>query len=135
MAEAQRTFNQLQPQHERDQAEHSAARILAVARVQSARAAADDAARAQDHEQQRVAATATSAAQAYQSTATAVIEAHQAAVTATAQTHQDAITATVLAIPTPMPSTIASHAAGRVVTVSAEEKDGRLVVTIELIPQ
>jgi len=102
--------------------------------VQSARAAAGDAARAQDREQQQLVATATIATQEYQATATAVIAAHQAAVTATAQAHQAAITATALAIPTPAPNTITSHAAGHVVTVGAEEKDGRLFVTLELVP-
>jgi len=116
-------------------ADQSAARIVAEARVQSARAAADDAARAQKREQQQLVATATSVVQAYQVSATAVIAAHQSAVTATALAHQGAATATALAIPTPAPNTIASHAAGHVVTVGAEEKDGRLVVTIELIPQ
>jgi hypothetical protein len=36
------------------------------------------------------------------------------------------------AIPTPEPHTIVSHAAGRIVNVSAEKKDGRLLATIEL---
>jgi membrane-bound metal-dependent hydrolase YbcI (DUF457 family) len=116
-------------------ADQSAARMLAESRVQSARAAASDAARAQDREQQQLVATATSIAQQYQATATATSAERQAAITATAQAHQLAITATALAMPTPALDMIASHAAGRVITVSAEEKDGRLVITIELIPE
>lgn len=76
--------------------------------MQSARGQVEDARRAQEHEQQRLAATA---------------QAHHAAVTATAQ-----------AQPTPAPTSMISRAAGHVLHVSAEEQDGRLVVTLEVAP-
>ncbi len=102
-------------------ADHQAARILAAARVRSAHGLVDADAQAQARAVVQSAATAEASAAAYQATVTALAVAHQAARSATA-----------LAQPTPAPNTIISHAAGRVVRMSAEEKDGRLIVTIEL---
>jgi hypothetical protein len=48
--------------------------------------------------------------------------------------HLAAMTATAAAIPTPAPSHIVSRAAGRIVSVAAEEQDGRLIVTLEVMP-
>jgi len=104
-------------------ADHKAARILAAARVRSAHGQADAAAQLQEREAAQIAATAVASTDAYHATATALAGAHHAAVSATAQ-----------AQPTPAPNTIISHAAGRVVHVSAEEKDGRLTVTLEVMP-
>ncbi len=104
-------------------ADHQAARILAAARVRSAQGQVDEAAQAQEREAARVDATTTAAATTW-----------QAQVTTTAQVHQAAVSATARAIPTPAPNAIVSHAAGRVVNVSAEEKDGRLTVTLEVMP-
>jgi len=102
-------------------ANHQADLILARARVRSARGQADEAAQAREREAGQIAATATAITGAHQATATALIGAHQAAVSATAR-----------AIPTPAPSAIISHADGKIVAITAEEKDGRLLVTIEL---
>ncbi|MDQ2998489.1 MAG: hypothetical protein M3R61_15755 [Chloroflexota bacterium] len=87
-------------------ADHRAAQILAAVRVRSARGQVDESAQAQERD-----------------SATALAGVHQAAVSATARV-----------IPTPQPNTIVSHAAGRVVNVSADEKDGRLIVTLEVMP-
>jgi len=103
-------------------ADHGAAKILAVSRIESARGQAADAQRATERDATIVAATATAVAMMWQIQATATAQAHQAAVTATAQ-----------AQPTPNPTSVISRAAGRVVNVSAEEKDGRLVVTLEIV--
>jgi hypothetical protein len=102
-------------------AEHSAAQILASSRLASARGAADDARQAQAREAQRAATSATAIAQESHATTTAVMQAHHAAITATAQ-----------AWPTPAPNRIASHVSGRILRISAEEKEGHLVVTLEL---
>jgi membrane-bound metal-dependent hydrolase YbcI (DUF457 family) len=103
--------------------QHRAARIMAAARIDSARSQAADAQRAQAHDQAQAFASATAAAQAWQTQTTA-----------TAQAHAEAATATAAAIPTPAPTQIVSRAAGRIAAISAEEHDGQLVVTVELTP-
>jgi membrane-bound metal-dependent hydrolase YbcI (DUF457 family) len=102
-------------------ADHQAAQILVTSRIASARGQAADAQRATAREAMIVAATTTAVATTWQTQ-----------ITATAQAHQIAADATAQAIPTPAPNTIVSHAAGKVVNVSAEEQDGLLTVTIEL---
>jgi membrane-bound metal-dependent hydrolase YbcI (DUF457 family) len=102
-------------------AEQQAAQILATSRLASARGAAEDARRTAEFETQRAATSATAIAQEIQATATALMQAHHAAITATAQ-----------AWPTPAPNRIASHVSGRILRISAEEKEGHLVVTLEL---
>ena len=104
-------------------ADQRAAKILAIARVESARSQAADARRVTEHNAAIVDATATTAVQAWQDQVTAIAQAHAAASAATAA-----------AIPTPAPNQILSRASGRVVSVNAEEKDGQLVVTLELVP-
>jgi hypothetical protein len=103
--------------------QHASARILALARVQSARSNAEDSQRQRDHDQLLAATTATAAATTW-----------QADVTATAQAHAALVQATAHAQPTPAPNQILSRAAGRIVAISAEEHDGQLVVTLELVP-
>lgn len=102
-------------------AEHGAARSLAEARVTSARGQVADAQRATERDATLTAATATAAAVTWQLQASATAQAYYADVTATAR-----------ALPTPAPTSVIGRAAGRVVSVSAEEKEGRLVVTLEL---
>jgi hypothetical protein len=58
----------------------------------------------------------------------------QAEMTATAQAHAAVVRATARAQPTPPPNQIVSRAAGRIVAIGAEEKDGQLVVTLDLVP-
>ena len=45
-----------------------------------------------------------------------------------------AVTATAQALPTPQPDQVVSRAAGEIVAITASEQDGRLVVTIEVVP-
>lgn len=104
-------------------ADQHAARILAAARIESARSQADDARR--DGAARRLLADAS---------ATAAAHAWQVDVTTTAQVHASAATATAAAIPTPAPNQLVSRAAGRVVSVSAEEQAGQLIATLELVP-
>jgi hypothetical protein len=63
--------------------------------------------------------------------ADAATHAWQADVTAVAQAHASA---TAAAIPTPAPNQLLSRAAGRVVSVRAEEHDGQLIGTLEITP-
>ena len=102
-------------------ADHGAARSLAEARVTSARGQVADAQRATERDATLTAATATAAAVTWQLQASATAQAYYADATATAR-----------ALPTPAPTSVIGRAAGRVVSVSAEEKEGRLVVTLEL---
>jgi hypothetical protein len=104
-------------------AEHKAAMLLANSRVERANTQVEEAQSARERAQEGAAATATALAQA-----------HQLAVTATTVAHLAAVTATAAALPTPMPDHIVSRAGGRVVAVTAEEQDGRLVVTLEVMP-
>jgi len=104
-------------------ADQQAARILATSRVESARGQVADAQRATERDTTIAAATTTAAAVTW-----------QAQVTATAQAHQAAVTATAQAQPTPNPTSVISRASGRVLHVSAQEQDGRLVVTLEVAP-
>jgi membrane-bound metal-dependent hydrolase YbcI (DUF457 family) len=57
----------------------------------------------------------------------------RAVATAAAQARAEAA-ATAAAAPTPWPSQVRARAAGRVARIGAEERDGRLVVTVELAP-
>lgn len=59
----------------------------------------------------------------------------QATATALAGACQLGATATAQAWPTPAPSRVVSHAARRVAEITAEERDGQLTITIELIPE
>jgi membrane-bound metal-dependent hydrolase YbcI (DUF457 family) len=104
-------------------ADQRAAQLLARTRIDSARSQAADAQRAHQHDSALADASATAAAHAW-----------QADVTATAQAHAEAATATAAALPTPAPNQLVSRASGRVVSVSAEEQNGQLVVTLELVP-
>lgn len=104
-------------------ADHAAARLLAEGRLRLARAHAGEAAQAHELEERRAAATAQALAVAHQGQVTATVIAHAAASTATAQ-----------AQPTPMPTNVISHAAGTIAAIGAEERDGRLTITIDLIP-
>jgi len=104
-------------------ADHHAAQIMAAVRIRSAQGQVNEAAQAQERESAQLAVTATASTDAYHATVTVLALAHQAAISATAR-----------AIPTPAPNAILSHAAGRVVNVSAEEKDGQLIVTLEVMP-
>ncbi len=103
--------------------DHAAGRITAAARVARARGLAGDEHAASEAEQRHVEATATALARAWQHEATATAEGYALASAATAQ-----------AWPTPTPSRVISHAAGQVAEISAEERDGQLTITIELIP-
>jgi hypothetical protein len=100
----------------------AAARTLAQARLQAAQVRAA----AADHEralaQQAAAATGTAIATAWQQAATATITSYEASYYATVQ-----------ARPTPEPNQVRSRVSGRVVAVSAQEKDGRLVVTLAVV--
>lgn len=104
-------------------ADQRAALLLARGRLAAAQAQAASDANQHARDAQVAAATATAAMVAWQAEATATVQAHAAAVTATAQ-----------AQPTPAPTELRSRAAGQVLTITAEEKDGRLVVTLELVP-
>lgn len=104
-------------------AEQAAARTLAEARVKHAAGLADDEQRASVAEAQRLVITATTAAAMWQSL-----------VTATAQAHAGNVLTTAQALPSPVPNRIVSHAAGQVVNVSAEEQEGRMLITVELTP-
>jgi hypothetical protein len=90
-------------------AKHKAAMLLANSRVERANAQVEEARRASLH-------------------------GTQLAITATTVAHLAAVTATAAAIPTPMPNHIVSRASGRVVGITAEEQDGRLIVTLEVMP-
>lgn len=105
-------------------ADQAAARMLAAARVARARGLAGDERAAQAVEQRHMEATATALAGAWQREATATTEGYRLEIAATAQ-----------AWPTPAPSRVVSHAAGRVAEITAEERDGQLTITIELIPE
>ena len=126
LAAAQAALDAL-PAQQRDALAHletaqQAARTLAQARLQAAQVRAA----AADHEralaQHAAAATGTALATAWQQAATATITSHQAAANATAQ-----------ARPTPEPTEVRSRVSGRIVTVSAQEQDGRLVVTLAVV--
>jgi membrane-bound metal-dependent hydrolase YbcI (DUF457 family) len=104
-------------------AEHKAAMMLASNRVERASAQVEQDQLAHEHAQESAAVTAT-----------ALISAHQAAIEATVVAHRLAMTATAAAIPTPAPNSIVSRAAGKVVSVVAEEQDGQLIVTLEVMP-
>jgi len=104
-------------------AEHKAAMILAGNRVERANVQAEEAQLARERAREHAMVTAT-----------ALDQAHQLAITATTQAHLAAVTATAQAAPTPAPSHIVSRAAGTIVAITAEEQDGRLVVTLEVMP-
>jgi membrane-bound metal-dependent hydrolase YbcI (DUF457 family) len=104
-------------------AEHKAAMLLASNRVERANVQVEE---AQQVRERALVGAAT--------TATALAQAHQLAITATTQAHLAAITATAAAISTPVPSSIVSRAAGRIVAVTAEEQEGKLIVTLEVVP-
>jgi membrane-bound metal-dependent hydrolase YbcI (DUF457 family) len=104
-------------------AEDKAATILASNRVERANIQVEEARLTRERAQEHAAVTAATLAQA-----------HQLAITATTQAHLAAMTATAAAIPTPAPSHIVSRANGRIVSVAAEEQDGRLIVTLEVMP-
>jgi hypothetical protein len=104
-------------------AEHKAAMMLASNRVERATIQVEQEQLAHERAQAGVVVTATAQAQA-----------HQAAIEATAVAHWLAVTATAQAIPTPAPNSIVSRAAGKVVSVTAEEQDGRLIITLEVMP-
>lgn len=104
-------------------ADQRAALLLARGRLAAAQAQATLDAHQHARDAQVAAATATAAMVVWQAESTATVQAHAAAVTATAQ-----------AQPTPAPTELRSRAAGQILTITAEEKDGRLVVTLELVP-
>lgn len=127
LAEADAALAALPERHRlalaRLEAEHAAERMLAAARVTRAEAQADAVGQARALEQRRTDATATALAALWRGAATATAQAHAVAQATTAQ-----------AWPTPAPSQVVSRAAGEIVTISAEEHDSQLVITIELIP-
>lgn len=101
----------------------------AQGRADAAQAAlSGDAARTEDDHRR---AEATAQAQASADTA-ATSEAWLAQATQQAGDWATAAAATAAAIPTPWPAQVIARAAGRVARISAEERGGRLVVTIEL---
>ena len=101
----------------------------AQGRADAAQAAlSGDAARAQG-EQRRAEATAQAQAQADTSATT---QAWGQRATQQAGTWATAAAATAAAIPTPWPTQILARAAGHIARISAEERSGRLGITIEL---
>lgn len=103
--------------------QHASALILSRSRLESARSSAGDVVRQVEHDQALAAVTATAVAVAW-----------QAQTTATAQAHAAAATATAAAIPTPAPNQVISRASGQVSGITAEERAGVLIVTLELVP-
>ncbi len=99
--------------------EHNAERSVAEARVNAARLRADAANQARAQAQQAQAATAT-----------AIIAQWQQAYTATTTSHNAAAWETAVAQTTPEPNNVTSRVDGWIVDIRAEERDGRLVVTL-----
>lgn len=136
--QAQEDLDALPTQHAaalaRLDAEHAAALVREQGRLSAAQVgAAADAQR--DAEQRRV-TLATAAAKRGEliATANAQAQAWQAQMTATAETHRAAALATAQAQPTAQPSEVISRASGRVIAIRAEEREGELVVTLEVAP-
>ena len=98
-------------------------------RIAAARAAlSNTAARAEDDHRRAV---ATAQAQAQANTA-ATAEAGNQRATQQAETWATSAAATAAAIPTPWPTQILARAAGHIARISAEERSGRLIITLEL---
>lgn len=138
LTQARRELDALPTQHAavlaQLDADHKAALTRAQGSLAAAQAAAGAEARRAQVAQQQLAATVAALRHALAATATAEGYAWAERATATVQAHGAALGATQQALPTPAPDRVISRASGHVVGVTAEEKDGVLIVTLEVVP-